>query len=132
MGIYSQYATKENLAEFLDIVVEDLPSDSNRLLKRASEMVQQAILENYNSANTKHVEAAKLAVCSQVEYWQNMGEASSIIGTVQNFSLGSLTMNFDENKKGGNVLCDRARNFLNQQGLLYRGVRLSYKEGETV
>lgn len=130
--LYEEYATKSDLAAFLGVNEDQLPEDSERLLKRASELVKQSIIiwpintnpySNVlvNETDEKNKEAMKLATCAQVEYWINFGENISMEG-LQNFSLGdlSMSMNVGQNK---NILCERARAFLNQQGLLYRGIK---------
>lgn len=133
MSIYVDYATTADLASFLGITVQTLPTDASRLLRRASEIVKQSMLSNYISSNSDHVEAAKLATCAQVESWMQSGEASAVGGKLQSFSLGELSMNYGSSgANSGNTLCGRSKAFLNQQGLCYRGINMRYREEEQV
>jgi len=130
MAIYTTYATNADLATYLGVVVGDLPSDSQRLLNRANELVKQITLSNIDETNENHMEAAKLAVCAQVEYWQSMGETTALSGDVKSFSIGNFSVDYGGGGGSGsssntNQVASRTRNYLNQQGLLYRGVRMS-------
>lgn len=130
MALYEVYATKDDLAEFLGISVEDLPTDSERKLSRASEMVKRSTMGNLDFLNIDHLEAAKLATCAQVEHWLEVGEFNIPSG-LKNFSLGDLNMSFgdsDASQLNNSVLCSRARDYLNDQGLLYRGVKIGKRE----
>lgn len=122
MPLYESYATKANLAEYLFIPVNQLPTDSERLLSRASELVKHATVGNIDIYNENHLEAAKKAVCAQVEYWLNIGEDKAIVGNIKNYSIGDLSVTYDELISNKGALCDRARMFLNDYGLLYRGI----------
>lgn len=122
MPLYEVFATNEDLAEYLNIEVNNIPPDSERLLQRASELVKQTTLNNIDIYNIKHLEAAKFAVCAQIEYWIYAGENISIIGNVASYSLDDLSMNFGDNIIQQGSLCKRAIAYLNHQGLLYRGL----------
>jgi hypothetical protein len=129
MAIYTQYATLTDLADYLCVTEQCLPLDSQRLLSRASELIKQVTLNNIVETNEKHMEAAKLATCAQVEYWQSMGETSAMSGNVKSFSIGNFSAEYDTggSTTSGNPsqVAIRAKNYLNQQGLLYRGVRMN-------
>lgn len=122
---YIDYATTDDLEAYL--IVETLPAGSARLLARANELIHQAMLNNYISTNTDHVNAAKLAACAQVEYWQNVGETALSIGGLSSFSIGSTSMNFGQNsgnvQTSPNSLSPRSKAYLNEQGLLYKGLK---------
>ena len=122
MSIHPAYATAADLAEYLDILEADLPDGFNRLIKRASEMVHQAIFENYIETNTSHVEAVKLATCAQVEFWMRVDEEVAITGGVQKFSIEGVSMEFGDISNKSNKLCARGYKYLMQQGLLYCGL----------
>lgn len=128
MAIFEQIATKADLAKFLAVEETSLPINADRLLLRASELIQQAMLNNYNKSNTEHVEAAKLAVCAQVECWIEAGEG--VAGPVQSYSVGDVSVNFGANSQNRGQLAIRAKMFLNQQGLLYRGVKCDRRHDE--
>ena len=123
MALYEVYSELEDLATYLGVDVEELPECSQRLIRRASELIKQATLNNVISVNESHLEALNLATCAQVEYWLSAGEDSAIIGAAKSYSLGDLSVAMDE-KAVGRQLCSRAKNYLNQQGLLYRGVNI--------
>lgn len=118
------FATIADLEEYTGI--DPAPSDSQRLLDRASEFIEYLMLDNYNSLNALHVEAAKKATCAQVEYWIEAGENLSVTGNLRGYSSGDLSMQFggkDGATSGTGHLADRARIHLNKECLLYRGFR---------
>jgi hypothetical protein len=81
---------------------------------------------NIDEANTDHAEAAKLATCAQVEYWNEASESVSISNGYKSLSIGSFSVDFGNNGGGSsnsNSLASRSRFYLQDQGLLYRGVR---------
>lgn len=103
-----------------------LPTDVTRQLKRASEVVYHATMGNIDTTNTDHAEAAKLATCAQIEYWLEVSEGVSISNGYKSLSIGSFSVDFgDTGGSGSNVnsLSSRSRFYLQDQGLLYRGVR---------
>ncbi|MCX7924134.1 MAG: hypothetical protein N3B21_19320 [Clostridia bacterium] len=120
---YVAYATKTDLAAFLFTTEDKLPGDSDRLLMRASELIKQATLNNVRSDNTNHTEALKLATCAQVEFWMSAGESSNIEGKVASYSMTDVSINFGDNITKGGQICMRSRAYLNDQGLLYRGIK---------
>lgn len=121
---YPQYATTTDLATYLGITVQNLPTDSQRLLTRASELIQHATLGNIDSTKSNHVNAAKLAVCAQVEYWIDMGEGISTSSGYQSLGIGSFNVNYGNNNSQS-ILSVRGRQYLNNEGLLNREVRVS-------
>lgn len=122
--MYTVYATLADLAEYLGTAVDSLSDDSTRLLTRASELVKQQTLGNIIPTNALHTEALKLAVCAQVEFWNDSGEGVSVSGRPQSFSLGSLSMQMGSGSSGSQFggLCSRAVGYLNEECLLYRGI----------
>lgn len=122
MPLYESYATKEDLLEYLCVSIDKLPYDIERLLARASELVKHSTIGNIDIYNENHLLAAKKAVCAQVEYWLNIGEDKAIVDNIKNYSIGDLSVTYDELISNKGALCDRARMFLNDYGLLYRGI----------
>lgn len=118
------YATKEDVAEYLHTDEANLPDDVERLLARASELIDGETLRPIKRDKAEHMEAAKNAVCAQIEYWIDEGEDGDIGGPIQGFSLGSLQVQYGagRNRVGPTYLAPRARRFLLHAGLLYRGV----------
>lgn len=120
------YSDKAHLATYMGVTEADLPEDADRLLERAAEIIDEAMLDNYDANNAAHVEAAKKANAAQVEYWlEDAGDDSSdITGPVQSVTIGSLQVQYgdDRNRITPTVLAPRAKRYLLTAGLLYRGV----------
>lgn len=117
------YATEQDLADYLGVSLADLPSDSERLLERASEDV-----DYYTLGRATQGEATKLATCAQVEMWLEVGEETSIRGALASFSIGRWSATY-ANVSGGSgggppALAPRAKRHLLLAGLLYRGVKM--------
>jgi len=131
MAIYTEYATEADVAEYLGITEPELPEDITRLIKRASEMIKQITLNNIVSTNADHLEAAKLATCAQIEYWDIAGENASMIRGIGNFKIGNFSVGYkggDSGSSSDQSVAPRAKMYLADQGLLYRGgVRLNDK-----
>lgn len=124
---YPIYATKENMINYLGQEDEtNLPADIDRLLKRASEIVYYITYGNIRTGDINHINAMQLATCAQVEYWMLVSEQTAISGQQANsFSLGDLSMNFGndaQSNTNNKQLAQRARQFLNAEGLMYRGL----------
>ena len=133
MSIYINHATLEDLAEYLGVEINALPANSQRLLNRASEGITQVILGNMDKSNADHLEAVKLATCAQVEFWNEVSEEAAISGLVQSFKLGDLSMDMGSSTSSDpRRLSTRSLRYLNQQGLLFAGIRsrVHYVEGE--
>lgn len=108
------------VAEVLNYLDEVSNSDvTDRIILRASELVDERTLGNADAADAEHIEAVKNAVCAQVEYWLHMDESVDVVGSTAKPSLGSFSM-------GGTVatLAPRAKRYLFNAGLLYTGVRV--------
>jgi len=112
--------------------VGSLPTDAARLLTRASELIKQATLNNIDETNDDHMEYAELATCAQVEYWIDNQESVSTSPGYKSLKLGEFAVTFNNDSSDGSVnrnqLASRARNYLNDGGLLYRGVKLNYAD----
>ena len=113
------YATPDDLRLYLAIPLLDLPSDAQRLLDRASELVEYAIMSKSGDEET-----LKLATCAQVENWMQMSESNAIAGGYNSLEIGSFAVEFSGNgTSGGMQLAPRTRMYLNKDRLMYRGVR---------
>ena len=119
------YATRDDLAAYVGSGVT-LPDDAevDRLLARASELIDQKALRRIDPGCSAHAAAARKAVCAQVEYWLQQDETVDVTGQVASYSIGSLSISYGsggrESRAGG--LAPRARRHLLLAGLLYRGV----------
>ena len=115
------YATTTELAEYLGVQESDLPDDAERLLERASEMIDYYTLNRIDE--TEDAEVAKKATMAQVEQWLEMGDEGII--KIQGLTIGPFQAQFGA---GDNrtipELASRARRFLFLEGLLYRGVNI--------
>jgi len=116
------YATPQDLAEYLGTDPSQLPADVERLLERASELVDYLTLGCVDPSNPEHLEAVKKATCAQVEAWMQTDEVGDKQGTVKRFTIGRFSMDFGE--QGVPQVAPRARRYLLLAGLLYRGVQM--------
>ena len=123
MSMFVEYATISDLAEYTGIKEEDLPKGINILLRRASELVGIAMRGNYNPEYESHVEAAKLATCSQCQNWIETNVSPVSNGNVSSYSLGELSITYSDVDKFSNKLCSAAVRYLNAKHLLYKGMR---------
>lgn len=99
------YATADELREYISPTTT-LPADIDRLLQRASELMD---FKTFGKASS-NPSAAKEATCAQVEYWLQLDESNDIIGLVK---LDNLTK---ESRLP--ILAPRAYRLLLNAGLL--------------
>jgi hypothetical protein len=92
------HATSEQLATYLGAAA---PADASRLLARASELIDDALLtaeyavDDAGAATDSTVLAALAdATCAQVEFWVAGDEQDDILGPVQGVSLGGLQLQY--------------------------------------
>ena len=123
MSMFIEYATKADLAEYMGKKEEELPANVEILIKRASEMVQIAMRNNYHPDNEEHVEAAKLAVCSQCQDWIEREVSAVSNENISSFSLGEFSITYSDVDKFSNKLCATSIRYLNYKHLVYRGMR---------
>ena len=91
------YATTAQLAEWLGT---DAPADAERLLCRASELLDATVYGAYAvdsatglPADPDAVAALRDAACAQVEFWAEVGEAHDLDGGAgSQVSVGGLSM----------------------------------------
>lgn len=122
MSMFVEYATKADLAEYIGKTIEELPSGSEILIKRASEFVQMAMRNNYNQNNDEHVEAAKFAVCAQCQNWIETEVSAVSDGNISSYSLGELSITYSDVDKYPSTLCSSAIRYLSHKHLLYKGM----------
>ena len=115
------YATTTELAEYLGVQEADLPDDADRLLERASEMIDYYTLNRIDE--TEDAEVAKKATMAQYEWWSQFDEFG-LQGFYSQIQIGPFQMNAagETRGKGPPELAPRARRFLLLEGLLYSGV----------
>ena len=111
------YATLDDLAAYLGVEVANLEPESERLLLRASEIIEYHTLGK--SDNVGYLGSTELinGTCAQVEYWMNTGEALDIMGNPSSFSAGSFSMSTKLPE-----LAPRTRRIIRTTGMLNRSV----------
>ena len=124
------YATLAQLAGFMfddESKTGSLPPDAGRLLKRASELVQDSTLAavydvdgDGNPTGTAAIGAFQNATCAQVEFWITGDEEDDIQGPLQGVALGGQQQQFGagENRATPMYLAPRAARYLRLAGLL--------------
>ena len=123
MSMFVEYATKSDLAEYMGKAETEMPNGVEILLKRANELICIAMRNNYNPNNAEHVEAAKLAACSQCQDWIEREVSAVANGNISSFSLGELSITYSDVDKYSNKLSNVAARYLNHKHLLYKGMR---------
>lgn len=121
--MFVEYASSEDLAKYIGKSIDELPKGVNILIKRASELVCISMRNNFNPENAAHIEAAKLAVCSQCQNWIENEVSAVSDNNVSSFSLGELSITYSDIAKYPNKLCSTAAMYLNYKHLLYKGMR---------
>lgn len=126
------YATSEQLTTYLGTPA---PEDAARLLARASELVDDHIVNAVYDVDddgfpTKEptVGALRDATCAQVEYWLAGDEEDDILGPVDSASAGGQQLQFGSstNRPTPMYLAPRAARALRRGGLLGGAVRSSW------
>lgn len=123
MSMFIEYATPQDVADYMGKELKDMPAGLEILIKRSSEMVQIAMRNNYNPDNEKHVEAAKYATCCQCQHWIETEVSPVSNNNVASYNLGELSVTYSDVDKYSNKLCLSAARYLNYQHLLYKGMR---------
>lgn len=128
---YPVYATLNDLLTYMHV---DEISDNNAefLLDRANEIVYLSIRRIYNADDELHVEAAIAAVCAQTAYWLNTGNSPLSDASISGYTLGDMSITkgtvTDGSAPSPSGLCMLARTYLNNAGLLYKGIISRYTE----
>jgi len=118
------YATLADLASYLGVQEFELDDNSQRLLDCASMLIDMYTLGKVDANNPNHMEAAKLATCAQVEFWQATGDPLGVLSMFGSLSLGSFSASLGstQNSPSSMPLAPRAYQALFMEGLLYTGV----------
>lgn len=123
------YATREQLATYLGITA---PADADRLLSRASELVDDHIVTatydidaNDQPTHPGVITALQDATCAQVEYWLAGDEEDDVLGPLQGVSMGGQQQQYGAgtNRATPMYLAPRAARHLRRAGLLSGSVR---------
>ncbi len=129
------YATVADLESYLNT---DAPDDAERLLERASELIDYAtfnrLVTGSDLTSTQALDTAilaaraaeaKTACCQQVEFWIQNGEGTDIEPAIKSKSVGRTSVTYANSSAGGDDgLAPRAKRTLMLAGLLSRGASL--------
>lgn len=115
------YATKADVAAFMGVTEADLPQDTDRLLDRIDELLDQVTFGRLKQTTDQDLlDAGNKAACAQMEYWvEGMGESADIHGHVEGYNVGSFSMQMSG---GVPKLAPRSRRILRFVGLLNQNV----------
>lgn len=118
------YATSVQLATFTGVAA---PADADRLLLRASEIIDHAMRTAvYDADDTTKLptDATVLqvfadATCAQVEFWFASDEEDDILGPVQSVSIAGISVQFGAgtDRTSPTYLAPRAHRILVNSGL---------------
>lgn len=93
------YATASDLEDYLRA---DPPADADRLLERASELLDAEVLltawydvdDSLMPTNALVIAAFARATCAQVEFWGEVGEQNDTSGPIQGVTIGSASIQY--------------------------------------
>lgn len=111
------HATTAELATWLGVAEGDLVSDASRLLDRATEVIDEAVVAPYDDTDSDILDALSNATCAQVEFWLEIGEEHDISGQRGEIETEGLRIS-----RLPGTLAPRARRALAGQNLLSRSV----------
>lgn len=117
----SNYATLGQLATFLGTTEESLPTDADRLLTRATEVIQALTFNRIDVSDETHADVAQRATCAQVEYWIENGEDIAMKAPITSKTVRQTSVSYGGPEGANPTLAPRARLILRPAGLLYRG-----------
>lgn len=93
-----RYATSAQLTAYLGAPA---PADADRLLDRASEVIDEALRTAVYAVNTAGaptdadvIACLADATCAQVEFWLASDEEDDVLGPVQGQTVGGLNVDF--------------------------------------
>lgn len=119
------YATS---AEYTDYSGRAAPSDISRLLERASDTIDAAVVASYatdaagNPTDPDVIAALRKATCAQVEWWDESGDEVGVLGDFTSVGIGSLNLSRGQQASKGRRLAPRASDHLQTAGLLNRSL----------
>ena len=117
------YATAAELAVFMGA---ETPEDADRLLQRASELIddytrtaQYAVDDDGLPTDEDDIAAFRDSTCAQVEFWTAGDEEDDVLGPVQGIILGGLQVQYGagDNRISPLELAPRAARILRSAGL---------------
>lgn len=108
------YATAEELAAYLGVAA---PADAERLLARASDLMDVVALKRIDITDSNQTEQVMKATCAQVEYWLTVGEEVAIQGSPESVRIGNFSQT-----GAMPVVAPRAKQHLFMAGLLSKAI----------
>ena len=111
------HATTAQLATWLGVDEGELVADASRLLDRATEVVDDAVVSPYDDTDSDTLDALADATCAQVEFWLEVGEEHDISGQRGEIETEGLRI-----ARLPGTLAPRARRALSKGNLLSRSV----------
>ncbi|WP_347245276.1 hypothetical protein [Thermogutta sp.] len=110
--------TTTDLAEYLGST--DLPEDAERLLERATELVDSVISIRPAQIPDDLLALYVKAVCAQIEYWMHAGELNRVPRDITGYRIGSVSIDYTR----GGPIAPRTQQYLESAGLLYAGANV--------
>ena len=118
------YATTVELADYLGVSEAELSDDAERLLDRASEMVDYMTLYRIDDTIIVQATAAQKATCAQYEWWSQFDEFNTA-NFLSSISIGPFSASINGQSSSIPNLAPRANQYLFEEGLLYKGVDMT-------
>jgi hypothetical protein len=127
MGI-TAYATLDDLGAYLGAAP---PADSQRMLARAQELIDDALISspyladaNGNPTDAGVLAALNKATCAQVEYWITNGDELGQLEQYHSYSIEGITVARGAASSSQDI-CDRAKAALRAGKLLPGAVTIT-------
>lgn len=122
MSVFTCLITKAELADYMGKSESELPRNVEIIIERASELIIMSVLRNYNKDNDEHVEVVKKACCAQCQNWLENDLSPVSDNNVSSYSLGELSITYNNTQNISNKLCNMAIKYLSLKHLLYKGM----------
>lgn len=114
------YTDVIGVSEYMSLDEDDLPNDIDRMIDRASDLIDYYSLNKIDSNNNRQLEVAKKATNAQIEYWLNTNDELNIMHIFQGVTAGG---DISINREGKlPELAPRAKRALLLGGLYNRSV----------
>lgn len=122
------YASRSDLAAYTGA---DAPAQAERLLERASELIDSKVIAPYTvddddmPSDATQRQAFRDATCAQVEWWIETGDEKGVLAAYSSVSIGSLSLSrgsAGSSAMTGEALAPRARVHLANADLLYGAI----------
>jgi len=115
------YTNVNSLVEYLSVGEEDLPDDIDRMIDRATELVEEVCMGRIDKDKDRHLEVLEKAVNAQIEYWIEVGDELGVMYAFDKATIGSVSISQDKKLP---VLSPRTKRVLLTNGLLNKGIKM--------